>query len=100
MARAGPAAPPAPVARVDDIVDVLHGIEVADPYRWLEDGEAEEVKAWSTAQNARTRAALDALGDRARWHARMVALLRVGVATAPSIAGDVVLSLDRWGERE
>jgi prolyl oligopeptidase len=28
---------PFPATRRDDIVDTLHGVAVADPYRWLED---------------------------------------------------------------
>lgn len=50
-----------PVTRTEDVVDAYHGTEVADPYRWLEDGSAEEVTAWSDAQNAYARSILDAL---------------------------------------
>ena len=31
-------------------MDVCHGVEVRDPYRWLEDGDADEVRQWSEAQ--------------------------------------------------
>ena len=48
-----------PPARQSDVVDTLHGIPVADPYRWLEDPASPETIAWVEAQNARTRRLLD-----------------------------------------
>ena len=42
---------PYPPARRLDLVEELHGFRVADPYRWLEDGEADETEAWSKAQD-------------------------------------------------
>lgn len=41
--------------------DTYHGVTVTDPYRWLEQGDDPQVKAWVAAQNARSRAYLDAL---------------------------------------
>jgi protease II len=29
-----------PFTRRDEVREVLHGVEVSDPYRWLEDGRA------------------------------------------------------------
>lgn len=55
---------PPPVTRRDDIVEVLHGVPVADPYRWLEDQTAADVVAWVADQQAATRHYLDGLGDR------------------------------------
>jgi prolyl oligopeptidase len=41
-----------PPARRGDHVDDYFGTEVADPYRWMEDLESAELKAWIEAQNA------------------------------------------------
>ncbi len=69
--------------RRDSTVDVLHGLAVADPYRWLEDGESAEVKAWDEAQTAETRAVLDRIPMREELRARARALLSVGYVGAP-----------------
>jgi prolyl oligopeptidase len=87
-------------ARADGPVEVINGIEVADPYRWLEDGDDAETRAWVALQNDRTRRLLDALPDRAERHARLSALLRAGSSVAASVAGPRVFSLDRWGAHD
>ena len=48
-----------PPARADALVETLHGVPVADPYRWLEDPGSPETLAWVEAENALTRATLD-----------------------------------------
>ncbi len=70
---AGPAAEaptgPSYLARRGDDADVLHGTRVADPYRWLEDGKAADVRAWEELHMARYTSAVDALPQRA-WLAQ------------------------------
>ena len=40
-----------PVSKQDSIVDDYHGTKVNDPYRWLENDNAEDTKAWVKTQN-------------------------------------------------
>ncbi len=84
--------------RIDDVVDVIHGVPVRDPYRWLEDGSSPEVAAWVDEQNRRTRAVLDALPHRRVLHGRLVELLGPPVTVAPTVAGDRLFTLDRAGD--
>jgi len=56
--------------RVDQL-DVLHGVPVADPYRWLEDLDSPETRAWITAQNRLTAEYLESLPERAALRRRL-----------------------------
>jgi len=48
-----------PSTRRLDLIETLHGVPVADPYRWLEDADSPETRAWVDAQNTLTRSMLD-----------------------------------------
>lgn len=61
--------------RREAITDTYHSVEVADPYRWLEDWSSGEVKTWSAAQNTRAREYLDALPQREAIAKRVEAVI-------------------------
>jgi len=68
-------APPAyPATRKAEQVDDYHGTKVADPYRWLEDDNSAETKAWVEAENKVTAAFLDAVPERAAIRERLTKL--------------------------
>ena len=93
MAEAHPAGPP--LTRRDDLVDTLHGIDVPDPYRWLEDGDDSAVTQWVAAQNTYTRDALDARLDRPQWRERLSSLISLPTVLSCSVRSDRLFVLER-----
>jgi len=73
-----------PSTRRDEVADLLHGVPVADPYRWLEPGNDQEVKAWMRAQDELARARLKELPAREGLRERFADLLYVESISPPS----------------
>ncbi|XDE62537.1 prolyl oligopeptidase family protein [Arthrospira platensis BEA 1257B] len=63
-----------PHTRQSDQVDEYHGIQVTDPYRWLEDLDSDETKAWVTAQNQVTFDYLSTIPSRQKLSDRLTQL--------------------------
>ena len=74
-----------PMTRKLDVADVLHGVRVADPYRWLEEAESPDVRTWTDHQNAYTRKHLDALSGREALRTQVKDLLQIGYVSAPAV---------------
>ncbi|MCA9663376.1 MAG: S9 family peptidase, partial [Myxococcales bacterium] len=53
-----------PETKKGETVDDYHGTKVADPYRWLEDDDSDETKAWVEAQNKVTFGYLESIPAR------------------------------------
>jgi prolyl oligopeptidase len=68
----------------EDTVDLIHGVEVADPYRWLEEADSERVVEWTAAENAAFAEATDALPQRQWLYDRFQHLWRYDDTSVPS----------------
>jgi prolyl oligopeptidase len=53
------------------VVETLHGVTVADPYRWLETSSSAETQAWIAAQNRLTFGFLEHIPERAAIRQRL-----------------------------
>ena len=67
---------PYPATAQKPVTETYHGVTVVDPYRWLENDAAPEVREWAAAQNAFTRRYLDAVPARPAIAKRVAELLR------------------------
>ena len=60
-----------PKAQTGGVLDDYHGTKVADPYRWLEDTDALETKAWIEAENCVTFGFLERIPEREQIRQRL-----------------------------
>lgn len=86
-----------PKTEARPVRETVHGVEIVDPYRWLEGSAAPElagkkdaeldarVSAWTDAQNGYTRSVLDALPGRKALEEELRPLMEVGSVSAPSM---------------
>jgi prolyl oligopeptidase len=77
-----------PQAKQVDQVDDYFGTKVADPYRWLEDDNAPEVKEWVKAENDVTFGYLDKIPFREKIRARLNEIYNYPRYSSPMRAGE------------
>lgn len=63
-----------PSAPAGDVVETLHGVQVADPYRWLETIDADETREWVEAESRLAEEFLATIPARERMRARLTEL--------------------------
>jgi prolyl oligopeptidase len=66
-----------PETRKDNVIEMIHGVSVTDPYRWLEDQKSPETREWIEAEDKCTSAILDAVPGRAEIERRFSELMKV-----------------------
>ena len=72
-----------PHTRREDIVETIHGIEVLDPYRWLENADEDEVQQWMVAQDDVARGYLEGLNGQDGLRKRLTELTYIDAVSPP-----------------
>jgi len=80
--------PPYPDAPRQDLTETINGYQVFDPYRWLEDAQSPQTKAWLLAQDDLYASYLAEVPGREQLAARLADLLAAGEVTPPRWRGD------------
>src|ERR1700686_3758005 len=68
-----------PHSSIEPVTEVLHGVEVIDPYRWLEDQDSPRTREWLAAQHEDARSYLDAVPGRDCIRKRIRELLDIEI---------------------
>lgn len=72
-----------PQTRRDNVQEVIHGITIPDPYRWLEDQKSPETRAWIEGENNYTESILGSLPGREALRQRLTALMKIDAIGMP-----------------
>ena len=92
--------PKPPPARVEMVVDTLHGVAVQDPYRWMEDDSAAGVNEWKAQQAAYMTRLLDRYPGKAALERRLDQLLQIGFVDVPAAVGTTTFYEKREGTQD
>src|SRR5437879_6278507 len=76
-----------PVTRKDNVKETLHGVEIADPYRWLEDQNSPETREWIARQNEYSHAIFAKLPGRDELKRRYSELYKIDQVDSPTERG-------------
>lgn len=91
---------PPPFTSVEPVTEVLHGVEITDPYRWLEDQHSPSTRRWIKEQTDYTHAYFDSIPGREIVRQRVSELLSISSLTEPWNVGDRYFFLRRHPNRE
>jgi len=86
-----------PVTARSGQADDLNGVRVPDPYRWLENVTAPEVRSWVTAQNAVTESFLAHVPRRSEIHDLVSRSWRYSKVGAPFAGGERLFFYENSG---
>jgi len=79
---------PPPFSAQDPVTDVLHGVPITDPYRWLEDRDSPRTRSWIESQTLYARAYFDNIPERNAIRKRLQELVDVETYDSLMKSGD------------
>ncbi|MGB2668703.1 MAG: prolyl oligopeptidase family serine peptidase [Candidatus Acidiferrum sp.] len=95
--NAGTCPPKTPIENVEDHYGKT---VVVDPYRWLEDQDSKQTRAWIEAQDKCTEAVLGTLPDRGAITKRLTELYRIDSYGLPEEHGGRYFFTKRWAGQD
>jgi len=89
-----------PCSQVEPVTEILHGVSISDPFRWLEDQSAPQTRAWLTEQSRYARAYLDSVPGRQHIRERVRQLVDVETYDTLQTVGNRYLFRKRFKGHE
>src|SRR5688572_30836446 len=86
-----------PASQRGPVIESYHGVDIADPYRWLENPDAPETREWIKAQNELTFGYLANLANRANIGDRLNTVWNYPKFSAPIKARNRYFTLENSG---
>jgi prolyl oligopeptidase len=97
-ADSAPAAPPK--TKVVEVREMVQGTEIIDPYRWLEDQNSPETRAWIDAQNAYSDGMLAKIPGREAIRQQVSALIKIDSMGVPLVTNNRYFFSKRQADQE
>lgn len=97
---AGEPAPAPPTTKVVPVKDILHGEELADPYRWLEDQKSTETRDWIAKQNVYTQQVIGKLPGQDLIAKRLGELMKIDAVGLPYQRGGRYFFMKRAADQD
>jgi prolyl oligopeptidase len=92
--------PPPPETAVVDVTDNVNGVTITDPYRWLENQESPDTRAWIKAQNEYTDGILGKLPGRAEFREFLSRMIKVNSQGMPAAVAGRYFFFRRLAEQD
>ena len=89
-----------PKTAVNEVKETVQGTEIVDPYRWLEDQNSPETRAWIDAQNAYSDGILSGLPGRDAIRQQVSALIKIDTMSAPVVTNNRYFFTKRQADQD